>query len=162
MRVTSTRLFFQREERTNVFVVVWLSMSNNHNSSSYIIDTDQNRLGMNSLFHRANDQREKASKPYSERNMPASFYQQPQSNKRSKSDDGQYLKSPLSLPSTLSHPRTDNNNAHSRGVSDSAILTGQSAVNTRLSHINAPAAGLPLPDGWTENRTPDGQIYYIE
>ena len=136
-------------------------MSNN-NSSSYIIDTDQSRLGMNSLFSSPNNQSKEVPKPYRKRNLPASFYQQPRLNNKSKNGDGHHTKSQLSLPGTSLHTRTDSTYVHSRAVSDTAALTGQSAMHSTSSHMNPQPSMLPLPDGWREERTSDGQVFYAE
>jgi len=136
-------------------------MSNNK-SSSYIIDTDQSRLGMNLLFSPSNNQSEEVPKPYRKRNLPASFYQPPHVNNKSKNGDGQHTKNQLSLPDTSLCPRTDSNYIHSRAVSDTAVLNGQCAMNSRSSDINWKTSVLPLPNGWREEKTSDGQIFYAE
>ncbi|CAF1212218.1 unnamed protein product [Adineta steineri] len=119
----------------------------NKKSSSYIIDEDQSRTVMNSLFHGSNDQNKQLPKPYRERVLPASFYHPPRSN-------DQHVKNRPSLPSTSVCTKT-NNYVHSRCVSDSATVSGEGIKNLRPTE-------LPLPDGWVEGRAPDGQIYYID
>lgn len=86
----------------------------------------------------------------------------------------QHAKNQLSLPNIPSPSTTFlrtiiNNNqvqGHLRAVSDIAVLDGQGTsmapTNSNLSQINSQASLLPLPDGWEERQTPDGQIYYIE
>jgi hypothetical protein len=36
------------------------------------------------------------------------------------------------------------------------------STNSPLSQINSQVSLLPLPDGWEEKQTADGQAYYIE
>ena len=86
----------------------------------------------------------------------------------------QHTKNQHSLPNIPSQSTTllrtiINNNrvpGHLRTVSDRAVLDGQgttmASTNSPLSQINSQASLLPLPDGWEEKQTPDGQAYYIE
>lgn len=86
----------------------------------------------------------------------------------------QHAKNQLSLPNIPSQSTTllrtiiNNNHIHGhlRTVSDTAVLDGQGtampSTNTALSQINSQVSLLPLPDGWEEKQTPDGQAYYIE
>jgi hypothetical protein len=86
----------------------------------------------------------------------------------------QHAKNQLSLPNIPSQSTTllrtiINNNhvqGHLRTVSDTAVLDGQgttmASTNSTLSQINSQASLLPLPDGWEEKQTADGQAYYIE
>lgn len=85
----------------------------------------------------------------------------------------QHSKNQLSLPNIPSQSTTllrtiINNNhvqGHLRTVSDTAVLDGQGtamASTNTMSQINSQASLLPLPDGWEEKQTPDGQAYYIE
>lgn len=86
----------------------------------------------------------------------------------------QHAKNQLSLPNIPSQSTTllrtiINNNhvqGHLRTVSDTAVLDGQgttiASTNTTLSQINSQVSLLPLPDGWEEKQTADGQAYYIE
>lgn len=86
----------------------------------------------------------------------------------------QHAKNQLSLPNIPSQSTTllrtiiNNNHIHGhlRTVSDTAVLDGQGttmpSTNTALSQINSQTSLLPLPDGWEEKQTSDGQTYYIE
>jgi len=86
----------------------------------------------------------------------------------------QHAKNQLSLPNIPSQSTTllrtiINNNhvqGHLRTVSDTAVLDGQgttmASTNSPLSQINSQVSLLPLPDGWEEKQTADGQAYYIE
>jgi len=86
----------------------------------------------------------------------------------------QHTKNQLSLPNIPSQSTTllrtiINNNhvqGHLRTVSDTAVLDGQgttiASANTTLSQINSQVSLLPLPDGWEEKQTADGQTYYVE
>ena len=86
----------------------------------------------------------------------------------------QHAKNQLSLPNIPSQSTTllrtiiNNNHIHGhlRTVSDTAVLDGQGtampSTNTALSQINSQVSLLPLPDGWEEKQTSDGQSYYIE
>ena len=86
----------------------------------------------------------------------------------------QHAKNQLSLPNIPSQSTTllrtiINNNhvqGHLRTVSDTAVHDGQgtamASTNSTLSQINSQVSLLPLPDGWEEKQTPDGQAYYIE
>lgn len=86
----------------------------------------------------------------------------------------QHAKNQLSLPNIPSQSTTllrtiINNNhvqGHLRTVSDTAVLDGQgttiASTNTTLSQINSQVSLLPLPDGWEEKQTADGQAYYID
>jgi hypothetical protein len=129
-------------------------------SSSYINDEDQNRTVLNSLFSFSNNSR--TPKPYSKRNLPDSFYRPPSVNTKNKNVHRQHTKSQSSLPDSSIHVKPITNYFHSRAVSDTAVLTEQSTINSKLSQINSQSSVLPLPDDWEEKQTPDGQIYYIE
>lgn len=86
----------------------------------------------------------------------------------------QHTKNQLSLPNIPSQSTTllrtiINNNhvqGHLRTVSDTAVLDGQgttmASTNSTLSQINSQVSLLPLPDGWEEKQTADGQTYYVE
>ncbi|CAF1099325.1 unnamed protein product [Adineta steineri] len=86
----------------------------------------------------------------------------------------QHAKNVLSLPNIPSQSTTllrtiINNNhvqGHLRTVSDTAVLDGQgttmASTNSTLSQINSQVSLLPLPEGWEERQTPDGQSYYID
>jgi uncharacterized protein YbdZ (MbtH family) len=86
----------------------------------------------------------------------------------------QHAKNQLSLPNIPSQSTTllrtiINNNhvqGHLRTVSDTAVLDGQgtamASTNSPLSQINSQVSLLPLPDGWEEKQTADGQSYYID
>ena len=86
----------------------------------------------------------------------------------------QHVKNQHSLPNipspatTLLRTIINNNHVqgHLRTVSDTAVLDGQgttvSSSNSNVSQINSQVSLLPLPDGWEERQTPDGQTYYIE
>lgn len=86
----------------------------------------------------------------------------------------QHVKNQLSLPNIPSQSTTllrtiINNNhvqGHLRTVSDTAVLDGQgttmASTNSTLSQINSQVSLLPLPDGWEEKQTADGQAYYVE
>jgi hypothetical protein len=132
------------------------------------------------------------SKPFRDRGLPESFFQPPSSspnNSLSKSVASssnsitieqqqtvhrQHAKNQLSLPNIPSQSTTllrtiINNNhvqGHLRTVSDTAVLDGQgttmASTNSTLSQINSQVSLLPLPDGWEEKQTADGQTYYIE
>ncbi|CAF1450863.1 unnamed protein product [Rotaria magnacalcarata] len=131
------------------------------------------------------------SKPFRDRGLPESFFQPPLSssnNSLSKSAASssnsigseqqsvhrQHSKNQLSLPNIPSQSATllrtiINNNhvqGHLRTASDTAVLDGQgttmASANTTLSQINSQVSLLPLPDGWEEKQTPDGQTYYID
>ncbi|UJR26429.1 hypothetical protein I4U23_007760 [Adineta vaga] len=132
------------------------------------------------------------SKPFRDRGLPESFFQPPSSssnNSLSKSaatssnsinNDQQppvqrhHAKNQLSLPNIPSQSTTllrtiINNNhvqGHLRTVSDTAVLDGQgtamASTNSTLSQINSQVSLLPLPEGWEEKQTPDGQAYYID
>ena len=132
-------------------------------SSSYIIDDDQSRLEMNSLFLGSTNRSGAAPKPYRERNLPASFYRPPQAEKKKRKDgNGQHIKNQSSLPGNPLTTRIDHAHVHARAFSDSGILGGQTAINTSMPFSNAQFTALPLPDGWEERRLPEGQLYYIE
>ncbi|CAF1473672.1 unnamed protein product [Adineta ricciae] len=85
-----------------------------------------------------------------------------------------HAKNQLSLPNIPSQSTTllrtiINNNhvqGHLRTVSDTAVLDGQgtamASTNSTLSQINSQVSLLPLPDGWEEKQTPDGQAYYVD
>lgn len=133
-----------------------------------------------------------SSKPFRDRGLPESFFQPPASspnNSLSKSAASSsntintdqtstaqrhHVKNQHSLPSIPSQSTTllktiINNNhiqGHLRTVSDTAVLDGQgstmASTNTNVSQINSQVSLLPLPEGWEERQTPDGQIYYIE
>ncbi|UJR22640.1 hypothetical protein I4U23_025680 [Adineta vaga] len=122
-------------------------------SSSYIIDADQSRLEMNSLFIRSNSRNGTTSKPYSERSLPASFYRQPQTEYKSKIRHGQHTKNQWNSSGTPLHSRT---------VSEGTPLDVQMVMNPSLSQNNTPSTPLPLPDGWEEKQTHDGQTYYVD
>jgi len=130
------------------------------NSSSYINDDDQNRSVFNSLFSFSNNSR--IAKPYSKRNLPGSFYRPPSVNTKNKNVYRQHTRSQSSLPDTSIHIKNIKKYGHSRTVSDTAVLTEQSTVNSTLSQINSQSSMLPLPDDWEEKQTSDGQTYYIE
>jgi len=130
------------------------------NSSSYINDEDQNRTVFNSLFSFSNNSR--IPKPYSKRNLPDSFYRPPSVNTKNKNVHRQHTKSQSSLPDTSIDMKAINNYLHSRTVSDTAVITEQSTIDSRLSQINSQSSMLPMPDDWEEKQTSDGQIYYIE
>jgi uncharacterized protein YbdZ (MbtH family) len=132
------------------------------------------------------------SKPFRDRGLPESFFQPPSSspnNSLSKSVATssnsitieqqqtvlrQHAKNQLSLPNIPSQSTTllrtiINNNhvqGHLRTVSDTAVLDGQgttmASTNSTLSQINSQVSLLPLPDGWEEKQTADGQAYYID
>jgi hypothetical protein len=131
------------------------------------------------------------SKPFRDRGLPESFFQPPSSSPNSSlsksvatssnsiTNEQQtvhrlHAKNQLSLPNIPSQSTTllrtiINNNhvqGHLRTVSDTAVLDGQgttmASTNSPLSQINSQASLLPLPDGWEEKQTPDGQSYYIE
>jgi CCR4-NOT transcriptional regulation complex NOT5 subunit len=131
------------------------------------------------------------SKPFRDRGLPESFFQPPSSstnNSLAKSAatssnsiineqqnaHRQHAKNQLSLPNIPSQSTTllrtiINNNhvqGHLRTVSDTAVLDGQgstmASTNSPLSQINSQVSLLPLPDGWEEKQTADGQAYYIE
>lgn len=133
-----------------------------------------------------------SSKPFRDRGLPESFFQPPASspnNSLSKSAASSsntintdqtstaqrhHVKNQHSLPSIPSQSTTllktiINNNhiqGHLRTVSDTAVLDGQgstmASTNTNVSQINSQVSLLPLPEGWEERQTPDGQIYYID
>ncbi|CAF0790397.1 unnamed protein product [Rotaria sp. Silwood1] len=132
------------------------------------------------------------SKPFRDRGLPESFFQPPSSspnntlskstatssssinNEQQQNVQRQHAKNQLSLPNIPSQSTTllrtiINNNhiqGHLRTVSDTAVLDGQgttmASTNTTLSQINSQVSLLPLPDGWEEKQTPDGQAYYID
>ncbi|CAF4580094.1 unnamed protein product, partial [Rotaria socialis] len=131
------------------------------------------------------------SKPFRDRGLPESFFQPPLSSsnnslpKSAASSSNsisneqqivhrQHSKNQLSLPNIPSQSATllrtiINNNhvqGHLRTASDTAVLDGQgttmASANTTLSQINSQVSLLPLPDGWEEKQTPDGQTYYID
>lgn len=107
----------------------------------------------------------------SSNSIPSNDHQQQQ---QQSAGHRQHAKNQLSLPNIPSQSTTllrtiINNNhvqGHLRTVSDTAVLDGQgttiASTNTTLSQINSQASLLPLPDGWEEKQTPDGQAYYIE
>ena len=132
-------------------------------SSSYIIDDDQNRLAMNSLFAQLNTRNGTTSKPYSDRNLPASFFRQPTAQIPTKDQHTQHTKNQRSLPgSSAKATKVNDSHTHSRAISDSAAPSGQVAMSPNLSHNHWHSTALPLPDGWEEKLTDNGQIFYVE
>jgi hypothetical protein len=133
-----------------------------------------------------------SSKPFRDRGLPESFFQPPSlspnnslsksaatssnsiHNEQSTTVHRQHAKNQHSLPNipspstTLLRTIINNNHVqgHLRTVSDTAVLDGQGttmlSTNSNLSQINSQVSLLPLPDGWEERQTPDGQTYYIE
>lgn len=132
-------------------------------SSSYIIDDDQSRLEMNSLFAGSNSRHGIAPKPFSERNLPASFYRHPAAEQWEKGGIGHHIKNQASLPDSLVTTSIDRCQTLSRSVSDSAPLSVQSAVSSpSLTFNSTQFTKLPLPDAWEERRMPDGSPYFLE
>jgi len=74
----------------------------------------------------------------------------------------QHTKSQSNSPDSSIRMKFINNYTHSRTASDTALLTEQSTINSKLSQINSQTSMLPLPDDWEEKQTSDGQIYYID
>ncbi|CAF0835553.1 unnamed protein product [Adineta ricciae] len=132
-------------------------------SSSYIIDDDQNRFAMDFLFAQLNTGNGTTSKPYSDRNLPASFFRQPSAHIPTKDQHAQHTKNQRSLPgSSAKATKGNDSHAHSRTISDSAVLNGQVAMSSNLSQNHWHSTALPLPDGWEEKLTDNGQIFYID
>ena len=131
------------------------------------------------------------SKPFRDRGLPESFFQPPLSSPsisltkpiatssnsistEQQQNAHQHVKNQLSLPNIPSQSTTllrtiINNNhvqGHLRTVSDTAVLDGQGktivSTNSTSSQIDSQVSLLPLPDGWEEKQTADGQTYYVE
>lgn len=99
---------------------------------------------------------------------------QQSTQQQSSTPNRQHVKNQHSLPNipspstTLLRTIINNNHVqgHLRTVSDTAVLDGQgtamSANNSNISQINSEVSLLPLPDGWEERQTNEGQTYYID